>query len=81
MPRKDTMSKFTILNDHPKIRNTILAEVLTDEDGDLRLRINGYTIFHIKEDGLLCFLRNEVEPQPGGYRFQIAPHILNKDED
>ena len=78
---KNDKLRFTILNDFPGIRNTVTAELVKDAEGDLRLRINGYLVLYINETGLLTLMREEVEPQTGGYRFQIAPHILKKDDD
>ena len=75
------MSKFLILNDHPKMRNAITAELATDEDGHLRLRINGKLVLYITEDGRISLLNGEVLLTSSQYRFQLSNNIIEKDDE
>ena len=69
------MSKFTIINDNPKMRGSIMAELLADDEGDLRLKINGYLVLYINEKGVITYMRDAVSPLTGA-KLQIENHVL-----
>jgi hypothetical protein len=76
------MSAFAILNDTPSLRDKITAELVTDDDGHLKLRINGFLILYLTDDGLLSLMRDDVSSTAtSSHRFQVADHILYPRKD
>ena len=75
------MSKFAILNDTPSLRNKITAELVTDEEGDLKLRINGFLVLYITEGGRISLMVNDVLRTNSPNSFQIVEHIMHPQKD